>query len=208
MPLKKLLFRPGVSREQTRYASEAIGPVGSAVQAVGGWYESEKVRFRSGTPEKIGGWVRISASTFLGTCRSLWNWVTLSGLNLVGVGTNLKFYIERGGNYNDITPLRGTATLTIPFTATLGSSVLTVTDVAHGCVNGDFVTFSGATGLGGNVTASVLNQEYQITFVTVDSYTINLSVTANATDVSGSPGGGTVTAAYQLNVTQTPDAPA
>lgn len=200
MPLKKIVFRPGVSREQTRYASEALGPVGSATQAVGGWYESEKVRFRSGTPEKIGGWSRISTSTFLGICRSLWNWVTLGGLNLVGVGTNLKFYIERGGVYRDITPLRGTATLTDPFTATLGSSVLTVADVAHGCINGDFVTFSGATGLGGNVTAEVLNQEYQVTVLTDDSYTITLSVTADATDVSGSPGGGTVSAAYQLNV--------
>jgi len=104
MPLKKLLFRPGVARENTRYASEALGPVGSATQAVGGWYESEKVRFRSGTPEKIGGWVRISTNTFLGVCRSLWNWVTLGNLNLVGVGTNLKFYIEKGGAYNDITP--------------------------------------------------------------------------------------------------------
>lgn len=201
MPLKRLLFRPGVAREQTRYASEAIGPVGSATQAVGGWYESDKVRFRSGTPEKIGGWSRISASTFLGVCRSLWNWVTLGGLNLVGVGTNLKFYIERGGNYNDITPIRATATLTNPFTATLGSSVITVADTAHGCITGDFVTFSGATGLGGNVTASVLNREYQVTFVDANTYTITVSVTANATDVSGSPGGGTVTAAYQLSTT-------
>lgn len=201
MPLKRLLFRPGVAREQTRYASEAIGPVGSATQAVGGWYESDKVRFRSGTPEKIGGWSRISASTFLGVCRSLWNWVTLGGLNLVGVGTNLKFYIERGGNYNDITPIRATATLTNPFTATLGSSVITVADTAHGCITGDFVTFSGATGLGGNVTASVLNREYQVTFVDANTYTITVSVTANTTDVSGSPGGGTVTAAYQLSTT-------
>lgn len=200
MPLKKLLFRPGVSREQTRYASEALGPVGSATQAVGGWYESEKVRFRSGTPEKIGGWQRISASTFLGICRSLWNWVTLGGLNLVGVGTNLKFYIEKGGEYNDITPLRDTATLTDPFTATLGSSVITVADAGHGCVTGDFVTFSGATGLGGNITSDVLNQEYQVAVVNANSYTINVGVTANATDVSGSPGGGTVSAAYQINV--------
>jgi hypothetical protein len=294
MPLKKLLFRPGVAREQTRYASEAIGPVGSATQAVGGWYESEKVRFRSGTPEKIGGWQRISSSTFLGLARSLWNWVTLAGLNLVGVGTNLKFYIERGGEYNDITPLRSyagspvtlnnpfdttsgsfvinvnatahglstgdianfsgavavggipasvlntnhkvtvvgaddytitvfaiatstvtggggasvlarytkfTVTLTNPFTATLGSSVLLVTDADHRCVTGDFVTFSGATGLGGNVTAGVLNREYQVTVVNPNTYTIGLSVTANATDVSGSPGGGTVFAQYQINVT-------
>ena len=200
MPLKKLLFRPGVSREQTRYASEALGPVGSATQAAGGWYESEKVRFRSGTPEKIGGWQRISASTFLGICRSLWNWVTLGGLNLVGVGTNLKFYIEKGGEYNDITPLRDTATLTDPFTATLGSSVITVADTAHGAVTGDFVTFSGATSLGGNITADVLNQEYQVTVIDPNSYTVTVGATANATDVSGSPGGGTVSAAYQLNV--------
>lgn len=200
MPLKKILFRPGVAREQTRYASETIGPVGSATQAVGGWYESEKVRFRSGSPEKIGGWQRISTNTFLGVCRSLWNWVTLGSLNLVGVGTNLKFYIEKGGDYNDITPLRDTATLTNPFTATLGSAVISVADTAHGAVTGDFVTFSGATGLGGNITATVLNKEHQITNVNANVYTINVGVAANATDVSGSPGGGTVTAAYQINV--------
>jgi hypothetical protein len=200
MPLKKLLFRPGVAREQTRYASEALGPVGSATQAVGGWYESEKVRFRSGTPEKIGGWQRISASTFLGICRSLWNWVTLGNLNLVGVGTNLKFYIEKGGAYNDITPIRDTVILTNPFTATAGSAVITVADTAHDCVTGDFVTFSGATGLGGNITAAMLNKEHQLTIVNDDLYTITVGATANATDVSGSPGGGTVTAAYQINV--------
>jgi hypothetical protein len=200
MPLKKLLFRPGVAREQTRYASETVGPVGSATQAVGGWYESDKVRFRSGAPEKIGGWQRISAETFLGVCRSLWNWVTLSNLNLVGVGTNLKFYIEKGGQYNDITPIRGTATLTNPFTATLGSAVITVADTAHGAVTGDFVTFSGATGLGGNITAALLNKEHQITNINANLYTITVGAVANATDVSGSPGGGTVTANYQINV--------
>ena len=200
MPLKKLLFRPGVAREQTRYASETVGPVGSATQAVGGWYESEKVRFRSGSPEKIGGWVRLSASTFLGVCRSLFNWVTLDNLNLIGVGTNLKFYIEKGGNYNDITPIRGTATLTNPLTATLGSAVITVADTAHGSVTGDFVTFSGATGLGGNITAALLNKEHQITNVNDNLYTITVGAVANATDVAGSPGGGTVTATYQINV--------
>ena len=200
MPLKSIIFRPGVNREQTRYAAEVIGATAPATQVVGGWYESEKVRFRSGMPEKIGGWQRISASTFLGVCRSLWNWVTLSALNLVGVGTNLKFYIERGGNYNDITPIRATATLTNPFTATNGSAIITVADTAHGCVTGDFVTYSGATGLGGNITATVLNAEYQVTVVGVDAYTINVGVNANATDASGSPGGGTVTAAYQINV--------
>ena len=188
MPLKKLLFKPGVNRENTRYTTE------------GGFYECDKIRFRQGTPEKIGGWERISNFTFLGICRSLWNWVTLGALNLLGVGTNLKFYIERGGEYFDITPLRGTATLTNPFTAVNGSSIITVTDVAHGAINGDYVTFSGATGLGGNVTATVLNKEYQITYVDVDTYTITVSVVANATDAAGSPGGGTVTAAYQINV--------
>jgi hypothetical protein len=188
MPLSKILFKPGINRENTRYTTE------------GGWYDGDKVRFRQGNPEKIGGWQRISAATFLGTCRSLWNWVTLGFLNLVGVGTNLKFYIERGGVYNDITPIRDTVTLTNPFTATNGSPTITVADTAHGCVTGDFVTYSGATGLGGNITAAVLNREYQVTVVNANVYTITVGVNANATDAAGSPGGGTVTAAYQLNV--------
>jgi len=200
MPLKSIIFRPGVNREQTRYAAEVIGAVSSSAQVVGGWYESEKVRFRSGMPEKIGGWQRISSNTFLGVCRSLWNWVTLGGLNLIGVGTNLKFYIERGGAYYDTTPIRDTVTLTNPFTATNGSPVITVADTAHGCVTGDFVTYSGSTGLGGNITATVLNTEHQVTVVNANVYTITVGVNANATDVSGSPGGGTVTAAYQINV--------
>jgi hypothetical protein len=200
MPLKSILFRPGVNRENTRYASEVLGAVSPSAQVVGGWYESEKVRFRSGTPEKIGGWQRISASTFLGVCRSLWNWVTLGALNLIGVGTNLKFYIERGGAYYDITPIRDTVTLTNPFAATNGSAIITVTDTAHGCVNGDFVTYSGATGLGGNITAAVLNKEHQVTVISSSVYTINAGVNANGTDASGSPGGGTVTAVYQINV--------
>ena len=186
MPLSKILFKPGINRENTRYTTE------------GGWYDGDKVRFRQGNPEKIGGWQRISADTFLGTCRSLWNWVTLGFLNLVGVGTNLKFYIERGGAYNDITPIRDTVVLTNPFTATTGSPVISVADTAHGCVTGDFVTYSGATGLGGNITAAVLNAEHQITVVNANVYTITVGVNANSSDVS--PGGGTVTAAYQLNV--------
>lgn len=188
MPLSKILFKPGVNRENTRYTTE------------GGWYECDKIRFRQGTPEKIGGWQRISDYTFLGVCRSLWNWITLTGNNLIGVGTNLKFYINQGGRYYDVTPIRGTATLTNPFVATAGSSTISVTDVAHGCGTGDFVTFSGATGLGGNVTAGVLNLEYQVTVVSVDVYTITVSVVANATDAAGSPGGGTVTASYQLSI--------
>jgi hypothetical protein len=201
MPLKKLLFRPGVSREATRYFSENVGPTGVSGAYAAGWYECDKIRFRSGTPEKIGGWERISSSSFLGVCRSLWNWVTIGGANLLGVGTNLKFYIENGGFYYDITPLRSSSTINNnPFVATLGSSVITVTDTAHGCFTGDFVTFSGAVGLGGNVTAGILNAEYQVTVVDANSYTITVSATANATDVSGSPGGGaSVVAAYQIN---------
>lgn len=187
MPLKKLMLRPGVNRENTRYTTE------------GGWYDCDKIRFRQGTPEKIGGWEQFSDYRFLGVCRSLWNWVTLGGVSLVGLGTNLKFYLERGEAYYDITPLRGTATLTDPFTATDGSGVITVTDVAHGAITGDFVTFSGATGLGGNITAGVLNQEYQVTVINVDTYTFTATATANATDAAGSPGGGTVSAAYQIN---------
>ena len=200
MPLKKLLFRPGVSRENTRYLSENVGPTGVNGSYSAGWYDCDKVRFRSGSPEKIGGWERISANFFLGACRSLWNWITLGGANLLGVGTNLKFYIENGGSYFDITPIRSSPTLNNPFTATLGSSVITVADVAHGCLTGDFVTFSGAVGLGGNITAGVLNAEYQVTVIDVDTYTITVSATANTTDVSGSPGGGaSVVAAYQIN---------
>jgi hypothetical protein len=152
VPLQKILFKPGVNRENTRYTNE------------GGWYESEKVRFRQGTPEKIGGWTQYSPYTFLGVCRSLWNWITLAGQNLIGVGTNLKFYINQGGYYNDITPIRVSSTINNnPFVATLGSYTVTVTDTAHGGITNDYVTFSGATGLGGNITATVLNAEYQIT---------------------------------------------
>lgn len=204
MPLKKILFRPGVNRENTRYASESLGAVSTGTQSVGGWYESEKIRFRAGTPEKIGGWVRISAEFFQGVCRSLWNWVTLGGNNLLGVGTNLKFYIESGGFYNDITPIRASSVINNNPFALTASKTVTVTDTAHGGVTGDFVTFSGATAIGStgtNVTAAVLNTEFQITVVDANTYTIQLSVTPNATAIAGSPGGGaSVTATYQINV--------
>ena len=189
------MLKPGVNRENTRYTNE------------GGWYESDKVRFRQGTPEKIGGWTRISPSTFKGVCRSIWNWVTLAGQNLLGVGTNLKFYIEQGGIYYDITPIRATNTLTNPFSAVTTSpysSTITVTAVGHGCVTGDFVTFSGAVGLGGNITAAVLNQEYQINVISTSTYTFTakntsgVTVTSNASDTGN--GGATVSAAYQVNV--------
>jgi hypothetical protein len=200
--LKKILFRPGVNRENTRYASEALGSVNAGAMTTGGWYTSEKVRFRAGTPEKIGGWTRLSANFFVGVCRSLWNWVTLEANNLLGVGTNLKFYIESGGAYYDITPIRETtaagavtfaAVTTAPY-----STTITVTDVAHGATTGSFVTYSGAVSLGGNITATVLNQEYQITSVIdVDTYTITATATSNASDVGN--GGSLTVGAYQVN---------
>ena len=184
MPLKKLIQKAGVNRENTRYTNE------------NGYYESEKVRFRQGTPEKIGGWQRISAATFQGVCRSLWNWITLGGQNLLGVGTNLKFYIENGGAYNDITPLRATVTLgTNPFSTTNLSTTVIVTDSTGGWVNGDFVTFSGATAVGG----LDLNGEYQITTIgtSVTTYSIQSATAATSTATGG---GAAVSAAYQLNV--------
>jgi hypothetical protein len=190
MPLQKILFKPGVNKENTRYTTE------------GGWYEADKVRFRQGNPEVIGGWEPLSAAYYQGVCRSLWNWVTLGGDNLIGIGTNLKFYINQGGVYYDITPIRASSTINNnPFVATNGSATITVTDTNHGCVTGDFVTFSGATGLGGNITATVLNAQYQVIVIDANSYTFTASATANATDASGSPGGGaSVVATYQINV--------
>ena len=200
MTLKALRFRPGVNRENTRYTAEVVGSNNPPFQVSAGWYESEKIRFRSGTAEKIGGWVPVSLSTYLGICRSLFNWSTLAGDSLIGVGTNLKFYINQGGAFSDITPIRLTSTLTNPFSAVTTvpySSTITVTATAHGALVGDFVTFSGATGLGGNITSAVLNQEYQITAVTTNTFTFTATATSNASDTGN---GGTVTAQYQINV--------
>jgi hypothetical protein len=197
MPLSKILFKPGVNKENTRYTTE------------GGWYDCDKIRFRQGNPEKIGGWTQYASATFQGVCRSLWNWTTLAGDNLVGVGTNLKFYILKGGVYYDVTPIRKTITLTNPFTATNGSAVLSVTDANHGCADGDFVTYSGAgiVGLGGNITAAVLKNTFQIAYVNDNVYTITVGATANATDVSGSPGGGSVVTQYETNTGSTAQVP-
>ncbi len=182
MPLQKLSFKPGVNRENSRYTSE------------GGWYECDKVRFRQGTPEKIGGWERISSETFLGLCRKLFAWITLTGQKLLGVGTNLKYYIEKGGSYYDITPLRATVSLTNPFTTVSGSAVVTVADAAGGYIDGDFVTFSGGSAIGG----ITITGEFQITKDTsANTYTITFTSAASSS-VSG--GGGSVTAKYQINV--------
>jgi len=191
MALKKLTLKAGVNKENTRYTNE------------NGWYVSDKMRFRQGTPEKIGGWVRISSNTFQGVCRSLWNWITLASLNLIGIGTNLKFYIANGGAYYDITPIRVASIINNNPFALTASTTVTVTDTNHGCYTGDFVTFSGAADIGGggtNVTAAVLNQNFQVTVIDANTYTIVISVTPNATAIAGSPGGGaTVTASYEIH---------
>jgi hypothetical protein len=197
MPIKKVLPKPGVNRENTRYTNEQ------------GWYVSDKVRFRQGTPEKIGGWVRLNNNTFLGVCRSLFNWFDLNQSNWISVGTNLKYYLTRGSQYYDITPIRYT---TVAGGATFSavtippfSSTITVTSAAHGALINDFVTFSGAAGLGGNITAAVLNQEYQIaSIINNNSFIIiakdpvtGLPVTSNASDTGN--GGALTVAAFQVN---------
>jgi len=188
MPLQKLQFRPGLNREGTDYSNE------------GGWFDCDKVRFRSGFPEKIGGWIRLSNDTYLGVARALWNWVTLNGANLLGVGTNLKYYIEQGGDYNDVTPIRATfTTSSIPTTdniikTTNGSNVITIDYANYGGITGDFVTISGATAVGG-IPATELNTEHQITYVDLDTFTF--TVTSNAS--STATGGGTaIVMAFQI----------
>jgi len=180
MPLQKLILKPGINREGTRYTNE------------GGYYDGDKIRFRQGTPEKIGGWTRLSASTYLGVARSLHNWVNLAGANYIGVGTHLKFYIEQGGAYNDVTPVRATVSLTNPFTTTSGSTTVLVTDANGGFVDEDFVTFSDASAAGG-VT---IDGEFQIDIVSATTYNITISSAASST----ATGGGTVSAEYQVNV--------
>jgi len=193
MPLNKFVFKPGIMREGTAYDSE------------GGWFDTNLVRFNAGRPEKIGGWRKDSDNSFLGTCRALHSWVSLNGSKFLGLGTHLKYYINEGNSFNDVTPIRATTTNGITFSATNGSSTITATDSNHGCVQGDFVTISGAVSLGGLITAAVLNQEYQIASVpTTNTYTFTAkdtggsTVTANSSD-SGNGGSG-VDGAYQINV--------
>ena len=193
MPLSKIKFAPGVNKEGTEYSADA------------GWFDADKIRFRQGRVEKIGGWEKYTDQSFLGVCRSLHNWSSLESINYLGVGTNLKFYVAEGAGYNDVTPIRlpsgaGDAT----FAATNGSSTITVTENGHGAVVNDFVTFSSAASLGGLVTAAVLNQEYQITSVpTTNTFTITAKdtsgteVIANSSDTGN--GGSSTVATYQIN---------
>ena len=194
MPLTKYNFKPGIDREGTDYSNE------------GGWFDINLVRFRKGFPEKIGGWVKEQISTYLGIGRALHAWIALEGTKYLGVGTTYKYYIKEGDTFNDITPIRTTTSAgDVTFSATNGDATLTVTDASHGAVQNDFVTYSGAATLGGLITATVLNQEYQIATVTsTNVYTVEAkdtdgdTVTANSSD-SGN-GGSSVVGAYQINV--------
>ena len=171
--LVPLSFQPGITREVSRLTNE------------GSWWDCDKVRFRMGKPETIGGWVPYTTQSCTGTPRSLHVWTALDNELRIGVGTSEKYCILLGGTYYDITPIRTTESLSNPFTATDGDATLTVTDNGHGAAVGSYVTFSGATGLGGNVTAAVLNQEHQVTeVVDGDTYTVELSVTPNSTDAA------------------------
>ena len=192
MALIKYKFKPGINREGTSYSNE------------GGWFDCNLVRFRMGLPEKFGGWAKLITSTFKGTARSLFNWIALDGARYLGIGTHLKFYIQSGSSFHDITPIRKTVSGSITFTKTTnGSSSIKVTDSGHGANPGDFVTYSGASSLGGNITAAVLNQEYQIQSISTangNEYFINAvdtsgnAVTANASDNTS----GSANAEYQL----------
>jgi len=187
MPLNKLTFKSGIVSDITPYSNE------------GGFVDGDKIRFRLGSPEKIGGWSKFSPNTYLGSARRLLNWVALDGSDFLGVGTHLKYYIEEGQTFNDITPIRSTTSAgDVTFAATNGSTTITVTDPAHGANENDFVTFSGAVSLGGVITATILNAEFQITsLISSNAYTITSSVAANSSDTGN--GGGSVVGAYQIN---------
>ena len=194
MPLQKFIFNPGINKEGTDYTAE------------GGWFDANLVRFRKGLPEKIGGWVKYLTSSILGKGRKLHAYVTLNGTRIFAIGTTFKLYWQEGDNYNDITPIRSTTGAgDVTFSASDGSSTITVADTAHGADLNDFVTFSGAASLGGNITATVLNQEYQVTAVTsANAFTITakdtdgVTVTANSSDTGN--GGSSTVGAYQISV--------
>ena len=194
MPLSKFVFRPGIMREGTDYDNE------------GGWFDGNLVRFKAGRAEKIGGWRKDSSYSFLGTCRELSSWVALDGSKYLGLGTNKKYYIQDGEVFYDVTPLRVTTGANeISFAAANGSNILTVTDNAHGAVQGDFVTYSGCASLGGVIVATALNQEYEIATITsANVYTILAkdtagdSLTANGSDNGN--GQGTIIGKYQINI--------
>ena len=187
MPLSKLQFTPGINKEMTDLVDK------------GGWADGNLVRFRKGLPEKIGGWEKSNNNSYLGTGRALLAWVDLDSTKYMGLGTTFKYYVNLGSNYFDVTPIRATTTNGIVFSATNGSATITATDNAHGAVVNDFVTISGAVSLGGNITATVLNKEYQITSIpSADTFTFTATATANGSDTGN--GGSGADAAYQINV--------
>jgi len=186
--LRKLVFRPGVNKDISDYSAE------------GGWYNTNKVRFVQGFPKKIGGFAKYTVSAFIGICRSLYNYTPSGVSNFMAIGTSKKVYLDTGGTITDITGVRltsgaGDAT----FAATNTSASITVTENSHGANAGDYVTFSGAASLGGNITAAVINKEYVIDSVTDGNiYKFTATATANSSD-SGNGGGSTV-AQYQMPV--------
>ena len=188
MPLQKLQFKPGLNRDQTNYTNE------------GGWNNCDKIRFRSGYPQKIGGWLRYGTFVVAGICRQVFNWVTGSYDNYLALGTSKKLYIEAGQILYDITPLR--ATFTTPatnncFTTVNGSKTVTVTINSHGALNGDYVTFSGVVGPIGGIPQSEFNAEFIVT--RIDANTLTITTTTAATS-STSGGGSAITAAFQISV--------
>jgi hypothetical protein len=205
MPLFSMKFRPGINKDQTDYTNE------------GGWFDSDKVRFNNGLPEVIGGWEKKTTNSFLGSCRSLHAWVATDSELYLTVGTNIKYYVDEGGGFYDITPIRTTTSAgAITFAAVNGSSTITVTNVSHGALENDFVTFSGAVSLGGQITAAILNQEYQVeTVIDADNYTITARTVSSIVDITvggvlvpttvnadGSDtgnGGASVVGVYQIN---------
>ena len=194
MSLVKYIFNPGINKETTSLLDE------------NGWFDGNLVRFRKGLPEKIGGWEKATVNSFTGKCRSLFPWTSLEGTSYLGLGTTSKLYVLEGDNYNDVTPIRETTSAgDVTFAAVNGDATLTVSDTAHGAVKGDFVTYSGAASLGGNITSTVLNQEYQIdTIVNANSYKIEAKdtngdpVLANSSDTGN--GGSSTVGTYQINV--------
>jgi len=189
MALTKLLFKPGINRDQTNYAAE------------GGYYECDKIRFRSGFPEKIGGWVVQTFSPYVGAARQLFSWSTSSGVDLIAVGSNEKIYIVSGTSINDITPIRQTFNSPVTnncFSTTINSTTVLVTIASHGAINGDWVTFSGVVAAVGGVSISNLNKEFKITYIDVNSF--NITVAAPATSTAVSVGNTAIVAAFQINI--------
>lgn len=186
MPLQKLQFRPGLNREGTDYSNE------------GGWYDGDKIRFRSGFPEKIGGWTQVSNNTFNGTCRSIWVWSSGdagAGNSYIGLGTNTKYYIYFGGVYNDITPIYQTSTL-IAVAGTIStqnlSKTVTITDATYSPSVGDFVLITSTVSVNGVLFTG---GDYQVTSIpATNQFTVEYEYAANNT---GTGTGGTVTLQYE-----------